>query len=130
VAVEYTVTSIVLAIDTATRKVVNHWPIAPGEEASGMAIDLEHHRLYWVLMGIVWDQCDTERWPTVDDFSDSVKVMAGLRRSIFLPDGNVIYSPGSIDQLPENLLQRTWICLILHDLLHLQRQNEERAPLT
>lgn len=57
---------------------------------------LEHHRLYWVLMGIVWDQCDTERWPTVDDFSDSVKVTAGLRRSIFLPDGNVIYSPGSI----------------------------------
>src|SRR5438477_11475086 len=57
---------------------------------------LEHHRLYWVLMGIVWDQCDTERWPTVDDFSDSVKVMAGLRRSIFLPDGTVIYSPGSI----------------------------------
>jgi hypothetical protein len=57
---------------------------------------LEHHRLYWVLMGLVWDQCDTERWPTVDDFSDSVKVMAGLRRSIFLPDGNVVYSPGSI----------------------------------
>jgi hypothetical protein len=26
--------------------VVDHWPIAPGEEASGMAIDLEHHRLF------------------------------------------------------------------------------------
>jgi len=36
----------VAVIDTATRKVVEHWPIAPGEEASGMAIDLEHHRLF------------------------------------------------------------------------------------
>jgi hypothetical protein len=57
---------------------------------------LEHHRLYWVLMGIVWQQSDTERWPTAEDLSDSVKIMAGLRRTIFLPDGTVIYSPGSI----------------------------------
>lgn len=57
---------------------------------------LQMHRLYWVLMGLVWEQCDSERWPTVEDFSDSVKVMAGLRRSIFLPNGDVCYSPGSI----------------------------------
>src|SRR6266700_6347105 len=57
---------------------------------------LEHHRLYWVLIGLVWEQCDTERWPTPEDFSDSVKITAGLRRSIFLPDGGVIYVPGSI----------------------------------
>jgi DNA-binding beta-propeller fold protein YncE len=36
----------VAVIDTATRKVVERWPIAPGAEASGMAIDLEHHRLF------------------------------------------------------------------------------------
>lgn len=36
----------VVAIDTKTHQVVNRWPIAPGEEASGMAIDLEHHRLF------------------------------------------------------------------------------------
>jgi YVTN family beta-propeller protein len=35
-----------VAIDIQTHKVVNRWPIAPGEEASGMAIDLEHHRLF------------------------------------------------------------------------------------
>jgi DNA-binding beta-propeller fold protein YncE len=35
----------VIAIDTKTHAIVNHWPIAPGEEASGMAIDLDHHRL-------------------------------------------------------------------------------------
>jgi DNA-binding beta-propeller fold protein YncE len=36
----------VVAIDTTTHQVVNRWPIAPGEEASGMAIDLAHHRLF------------------------------------------------------------------------------------
>ena len=36
----------VIAIDTKTHTVVNHWPIAPGEEASGMAIDTAHHRLF------------------------------------------------------------------------------------
>jgi len=36
----------VTAIDTKEHKVVNHWPIAPGEEASGMAIDLQNHRLF------------------------------------------------------------------------------------
>ena len=36
----------VVAIDTATHKVVNRWPIAPGEEGSGMAIDVAHHRLF------------------------------------------------------------------------------------
>jgi DNA-binding beta-propeller fold protein YncE len=33
-------------IDTATHTVTATWPIAPGEEASGMAIDLAHHRIF------------------------------------------------------------------------------------
>lgn len=36
----------VVAIDTKTHEVVNRWPIAPGEEPSGMAIDLKNHRLF------------------------------------------------------------------------------------
>ncbi len=36
----------VVVIDTTTHQVVNRWPIAPGEEASGMAIDIVHHRLF------------------------------------------------------------------------------------
>jgi DNA-binding beta-propeller fold protein YncE len=36
----------VAVIDTATHKVTNLWPIAPGESASGMAIDVKHHRLF------------------------------------------------------------------------------------
>jgi DNA-binding beta-propeller fold protein YncE len=36
----------VAVIDTKTHKVVALWPIAPGEEAAGMAIDAVHHRLF------------------------------------------------------------------------------------
>jgi DNA-binding beta-propeller fold protein YncE len=36
----------VAVIDTKTHSVVATWPIAPGEGASGMAIDLANHRLF------------------------------------------------------------------------------------
>lgn len=36
----------VVAIDTHTHQIANTWPIAPGESASGMAIDTAHHRLF------------------------------------------------------------------------------------
>ncbi len=39
-------TSQVVAIDANTHAVVATWPIAPGEEASGMAIDPANHRLF------------------------------------------------------------------------------------
>jgi DNA-binding beta-propeller fold protein YncE len=35
-----------IAINTKSHEVVNRWPIAPGEEASGMAFDLKNHRLF------------------------------------------------------------------------------------
>ena len=38
--------NLVASIDTASRKVVEQWSTAPGESPSGMAIDLEHHRLF------------------------------------------------------------------------------------
>jgi DNA-binding beta-propeller fold protein YncE len=36
----------VAVLDAKEHKVVSTWPIAPGEEASGLAIDLDHHRLF------------------------------------------------------------------------------------
>ena|SRR5579875_3287335 len=36
----------VAVIDTAAHRVIADWPIAPGESASGMAIDVQHHRLF------------------------------------------------------------------------------------
>jgi YVTN family beta-propeller protein len=35
-----------VAIDTKKHAVVNRWPIAPGEEASGLAFDEKNHRLF------------------------------------------------------------------------------------
>jgi hypothetical protein len=35
----------VVAIDSNALKVLNTWPLAPGESPSGMAIDSAHHRL-------------------------------------------------------------------------------------
>jgi len=36
----------VVVLDTKEHKVVSTWPIAPGSDATGMAIDVEHHRLF------------------------------------------------------------------------------------
>ncbi len=36
----------VAVIDTQTHTVTARWPIAPGEEATGLDIDLAHHRLF------------------------------------------------------------------------------------
>ena len=36
----------IVAIDSKQGKVLAHWSISPGEEPTGMAIDIEHHRLF------------------------------------------------------------------------------------
>jgi DNA-binding beta-propeller fold protein YncE len=56
----------VAAIDTKTHQVVNRWPIAPGESASGIAVDPKNHRLF---MG-----CDNQLMVMMD--STSGKVLA------------------------------------------------------
>jgi DNA-binding beta-propeller fold protein YncE len=58
----------VVAIDTATHQIVNHWPIAPGEEPTGMSIDLAHHRL---ILG-----CGNEKMIILD--STNGRVVASL----------------------------------------------------
>ena len=54
----------VVALDTKTHQIVNHWPIAPGEEASGMDIDLAHHRL---ILG-----CSNEKMIIMDNTNGKV----------------------------------------------------------
>src|SRR5262249_16191339 len=38
----------VAEIDVAARKVLNHWPLAPGKTPTGLAMDVEHQRLFSV----------------------------------------------------------------------------------
>lgn len=58
----------VVAIDAKTHSVVNRWPIAPGEAASGMAIDVKNHRLF---LG-----CDNHLMVMLD--SETGKVLASV----------------------------------------------------
>jgi hypothetical protein len=58
--------------------------------------NIQHHRLFWALMTIVHDNMDHERYPTVEDLTAAVKIAAGLRTRIELPNGDVGFIPGSI----------------------------------
>jgi hypothetical protein len=61
-----------------------------------MPRNVNHHRLFWALMSLVWDNMDHERYPTVEDLVAAVKISAGLRTRLELPGGEVGFVPGSI----------------------------------
>ena len=58
--------------------------------------NVKHHRMFWALMTIVWQNVDAERYPTVEDLCAAIKIAAGLRTRIELPNGEVGFIPGSI----------------------------------
>jgi DNA-binding beta-propeller fold protein YncE len=83
----------VIAIDLKTHSVVNHWPIAPGESASGMAIDLDHHRLF---VG-----CDNKKMVMMDSTSGkvlaTVPIGAGVDANAFDPGTQLAFSSNGED---------------------------------
>lgn len=58
--------------------------------------NIKHHRMFWALMTIVHSNMDEARYPTVEDLVAAVKIAAGLRTRIVLPNGEVGFIPGSI----------------------------------
>src|SRR6478752_5526630 len=50
----------VVAIDTAKHEVVAHWPLAPGEEPSGIALDAAHHRVFSTCHNKMITMIDTQ----------------------------------------------------------------------
>ena len=50
----------VAVIDTAKREVTARWPVAPGEEPSGIAFDAAHHRLFVVCHNKMMAMLDTQ----------------------------------------------------------------------
>ncbi|MEU7656819.1 DUF1367 family protein [Micromonospora taraxaci] len=58
--------------------------------------NIKHHRLFWALMTIVHQNLDHERYPTVEELTAAIKIAAGLRTRIELPNGEVGFIPGSI----------------------------------
>ena len=71
----------VVAIDTKTHQVVNHWPIAPGEGATGMAIDVAHHRLFLGCSNKLMVMMDSENGKVVG----SVPIGQGVDANAFDP---------------------------------------------
>jgi DNA-binding beta-propeller fold protein YncE len=78
----------IVAIDSAQHQVVATWPIAPGESASGMAIDTAHHRLF---VG-----CDNKLMLMVDSTTgkviSSVPVGSGVDANAFDPELQLAFS--------------------------------------
>jgi hypothetical protein len=78
----------VAVIDTASHDVVAAWPIAPGEEASGMAIDVAHHRLF---LG-----CNNKLMVMMDDTSGqvvaSVPIGGGVDANAFDPGTQLAFA--------------------------------------
>ncbi len=83
----------VAVLDTKSHKVVSHWPIAPGKSASGMAIDLEHHRLF---LG-----CDNKLMVMMDSVAGkvvaTVPIGAGVDANAFDPTTQLAFSSNGED---------------------------------
>jgi DNA-binding beta-propeller fold protein YncE len=83
----------VAVIDIKAHKVLAHWAIAPGETASGMAIDLEHHRLF---LG-----CDNKKMVMLDNTTGkvvtTVPIGAGVDANAFDPGTQLAFSSNGED---------------------------------
>lgn len=53
-----------------------------------------HHRLYWALINVVFQ--NQERYPDAESLHSAIKIAAGIRTEIELPNGIKGYIPGSI----------------------------------
>lgn len=83
----------IVVIDPTAHEVVATWPIAPGEGASGLAIDLEHHRLFAV--------CDNGMMVMVDsrtgEVVDTVPIGEGPDAARFDPATQLAFSSNGAD---------------------------------
>lgn len=78
--------SLISVIDINSMKVDNSWPIAPGEEASGLALDNETHRLFAVCGNKLMVVVDAISGKVITNLPigqgcDGVKFDPGLKRA-------------------------------------------------
>ncbi len=83
----------VAVLDLKTHQVVQHWPIAPGEAASGMAFDLANHRLF---LG-----CDNKKMVMLDSATGkvltTVPIGAGVDANAYDPETQFAFSSNGED---------------------------------
>ena len=80
--------STIAVIDTKNHTVVATWPIAPGESASGMAIDLEQHRLFIGCENQLMEMVDT----TSGKIVGSVPIGEGVDANSFDPGTGLAFA--------------------------------------
>ena len=78
----------VAVIDARTRKIAALWPIAPGESASGMAIDAVHHRLFLGCENRLMTVMDSTNGRVVA----AVPIDAGVDANAFDPGTQLAFS--------------------------------------
>ncbi len=71
----------VVQIDSKANKVLAHWPIAPGDAPTGLAIDIEHHRLF--------AGCGNQKMIVLDSESGKILATVDIGKGV---DG-VVYDP-------------------------------------
>jgi len=81
----------VVVIDTASHAVVATWPIAPGEEASGLAIDLAHHRLFIGCSNNLMEMMDSQSGKVLG----SVPIGPGVDANAFDPGTGLAFASSS-----------------------------------
>lgn len=78
----------IVVINPANHEVMATWPIAPGEAASGLAIDVAHHRLFAVCENNLMVMVDSETGEVVD----TVTIGAGPDAARFDPATQLAFS--------------------------------------
>jgi DNA-binding beta-propeller fold protein YncE len=78
----------VVAIDAKTHQVVDTWPIAPGEEPSGMAFDEAHHRLFLGCGNKMMVMIDSENGKVIAN----VPIGGGVDANAFDPGTQLAFS--------------------------------------
>lgn len=81
-------------VDSAGEEELQHLKGGPVMVEIKQPRNANHHRLYWALINIVWQ--NQERYPTTYALHSAIKIAAGIRTEIELPNGIKGYIPGSI----------------------------------
>jgi YVTN family beta-propeller protein len=84
-------TSQLVAIDPASHAVVATWPIAPGEEASGLALDPEAHRLFVGCSNKLMEMVDAATGKVLG----SVPIGAGVDANAYDPGTGLAFASSS-----------------------------------
>ena len=78
----------IMAFDAKTLKVLNTWPLAPGEGPSGLALDRDHHRLFSVCSNKLMIVVDADSGNVVT----TVPIGSGVDASAFDPAAQLVFS--------------------------------------